>query len=491
MNCTTTRASFSSNDELSLTPPLPNDRQEELLVRLEELLGAANPGEGFAEYEARSMQVMTELTRLVLERHLQRLAAAEPARIELEGCAWRRHMLGTVTYHSLCGPLSVARYTYRPCNERNGATIVPLEVHARILARCTPALANGIALAFAKGPLRSYEEDLIAAYRKPPSRSTMERVAMALGSEIADWTTRIEPDLRSQEQLPDSAHAISIGLDRTTIPMAEPRPDGGEPTTRRKRRRKPYLRTPPPPVDVHYRMAYVGTLAIVDRDGHAVSTRRYVATAEEGPDGIIERLMADLSHLRVERHLPVVVVQDGAAELWGLMWSALDAAGIKRGDRIEVVDRYHVVEHLAAVLDIVEPDKRRRHAQLAEWNDALDRRDGAINRISRTITNWTYRAPRRVRERLMSHDGYLDVVAQSGRGRYAWLRRNGYPQASGITEGACKSLVCARAKRSGQRWCVEGVTSALSMRALHQSDRLRRFLVRMQDVLPAEVRCAM
>ena len=38
-----------------------------------------------------------------------------------------------------------------------------------------------------------------------------------------------------------------------------------------------------------------------------------------------------------------------------------------------------------------------------------------------------------------------------------------------MTEGACKSVVTARFKRSGQRWGERGLSGCLTMRALRSS----------------------
>lgn len=48
----------------------------------------------------------------------------------------------------------------------------------------------------------------------------------------------------------------------------------------------------------------------------------------------------------------------------------------------------------------------------------------------------------------------------------------GLPCGSGATEGACKSVVTIRTKRSGQRWHTDGVTAALSLRATYLNERL-------------------
>jgi hypothetical protein len=50
-------------------------------------------------------------------------------------------------------------------------------------------------------------------------------------------------------------------------------------------------------------------------------------------------------------------------------------------------------------------------------------------------------------------------------------QRRGLPIGSWVTEGACKSVVNVRAKRSGQRWSQRGLTAALHLRAMHESYR--------------------
>ena len=69
--------------------------------------------------------------------------------------------------------------------------------------------------------------------------------------------------------------------------------------------------------------------------------------------------------------------------------------------------------------------------------------------------------------------------------KYATPKRLGLPTGSGITEGACKSMIAMRAKRSGQRWRREGIEAVLAVRSIHQSDRLGFFwtkLARRQHV---------
>jgi hypothetical protein len=111
----------------------------------------------------------------------------------------------------------------------------------------------------------------------------LERLGKAIGTAVTRTAPRIEPVVREAETLPAGTRGISIGIDRTTVPMEEGRPAGTPPATRRKPRLKPYIRTAPPPVDVKSRMAYVGTVSLVDGAGEALITRRYAHPCQSAP----------------------------------------------------------------------------------------------------------------------------------------------------------------------------------------------------------------
>lgn len=430
----------------------------------------ASAAASFADRERALLAAANEACRLALETTLQATADAHPDRVGVDGVLYERHHEGTAVYHSLCGPLEVRRATYREVGDRNGPTVVPLDVATGLIEGATPALAYRVALGYAQGPGRHAEEQMHADHRQPPSRSTLERLGKAIGTETHRVAPRIEAALRREEVVPDDAHAIVVGLDRTTVPMEEPRAAGAAPTTRRQARTAPYVRARPVPVDVQYRMAYVGTVSVVDRTGEALVTRRYAIAATEDPARMTSRMMADVNQARAQApRLPIGIVQDAAPELWTLIRTALTTeTRIRRWH--EGIDRYHLNERLAEILRLVEPDERRRHQQFRRWNTALDTDDRAIDRIATWIAR---RMPAHDGEVLGTLEGHWTYLRKNNdRMRYATLRRAGLPCGSGATEGACKSVVTMRTKRSGQRWHADGVTAALSLRATYLSERL-------------------
>ena len=393
-----------------------------------------------------------------------------PIACELRVSSTARHYEGTVTYHSLCGPLTVRRATYREVGVHNGPTVVPLELAAGLIDGATPALAYRVALGYAQGPGRHAEEQMHADHREPPSRSTLERLAKAIGTAVTRTAPRIEPLVRADETLPEAARGVSVGIDRTTIPMEEERPAGTPPDTRRQRRTTPYIRAVPPRVDVKYRMAYVGTVSVVDAVGEALVTRRYAITGEGEPTVLVTRMMADVQRARAQApRLRVGVIQDAAPELWTLLRDGLRTdARLRQWE--EGIDRYHLNERLAEILRITEPDAARRTQQLARWNDALDRDDATIDRIARWLTGQISVYEGAELATLEAHWTFL--CNNNDRLRYATLRAKGLPCGSGATEGACKSVVMIRAKGCGQRWHQDGVTAVLTLRAAYLSERL-------------------
>jgi hypothetical protein len=366
--------------------PVSHNRKHEIELDLSHALRQAVDGRvgedaSFEQRETAALELTNEATRLMLEQDLQSIADSHEEELLVDGRLFKQHEPGVVGYHSLCGGLEVSRWTYREVGIRNGPTVVPMELEAGLVERTTPALAYRIALGYAKGPMRSVEEDMLADRRCSPSRSTLERTAKAIGAEAKRCAPRIEPYVRRAEHVPAEAVSVSLGLDRTSVPMEEDVPEGEQPKGHRRKRTKPYLREEPPRVNVNYRMAYVGTISFHNADGEGVVTRRYAAAAHEAAENLTDRLMADLrSALRQVPDLAVGIVQDGAPEMWNLLRGAIVEEPLVT-TWYEAIDRYHVNERLGQVLRLVEPDANAREQQLSRWNDSLDRNDKAIYRI--------------------------------------------------------------------------------------------------------------
>ncbi len=443
-----------------------------------------------ADFETRErvgLQLSNELCRVDQERSLRLLAARyTTADVLIDGKRYCRHSekTPTITYHGLCGPLKVDRALYREAGIHNGPTVAPLEVVAGLMRRATPALLFAVARGYARSPSRLVSKDLAASHRCPPSRSTTERIAKGVGADMAEELEVIESTIRATECLPEGTVAVSLGLDRTTVPMEEPAGPDKQPVVRH----TPYVRATPAPVEVNYRMAYVGTFSALDADGRSLVTRRYGIAGDVDTEEMVRSLRADVTRALEQRSkLPVVVVQDGAPEMWKLTRSAL--AGLEGLDTWhEAIDRHHLLERLADVLRCADLTPAWRAQQLTKWNEALDADDDAIDVIEQYVLALRDGTSGPGRAKLTEHLTYLEN--NKDRMRYATLREARLPVGSGATEGACKALVMVRAKACGQRWRDEGIDAVLVLRGLLLSDRLPAAVALLREEHSASIKRA-
>lgn len=429
----------------------------------------------FGEFEAGVLAVLEEAGRQSLEERLKRIAESFPDRVLVNGIEYKLHEPGTGKYFSLNGKLNIPRDSYRQVGVHNGPTVVPLELVAGLIEGATPALAFNVAHGYAQHDMRLHGKSLQAAHRTPPPRATLERLAKRLATAAVKAAPRIEPVLRQVESLPDGARGLVIGLDRGAVPMAEPLAPG-VPDKLKQTRSRPYVRKPPEPFEINWRMAYVGTFSVVNENGEALTTRRYSIPACDDPSVLVKQLIADIrAARRRDPGLNVGTVQDGAPELWNL--TRIGLLRLRRDGVIsewqEGIDRYHLDEHLAAALEIIESDAAERKRRLTEWNEWLDSRDSAIDSIEAFLERCRESLVANKREALDEHLTY--IANNKDRMRYVTLLISNLPIGSGVTEAAAKTVIGRRTKNSGQRWSEAGLRGALTLRALDQSDRLPRF----------------
>jgi hypothetical protein len=430
----------------------------------------------FAEREAAALAVTNEAVQGYLLEQLQGISDGFGDELLIDGLAYKRHELGTGQYHSLCGPLAVERHTYRQMGMRNGPTTVPLELVAGLVEGATPALACNVAHGYAQHDMRLHGEVLLLAHRQPPSRATLERIAKDIGTAAVQAVPRIEPMLRRAETAPQGTVALVMGLDRTAVLMVEDRPPDA-PAKPEPKRRKPRVRQPPAEFDLNWRMAYVGTVSYVDAYGEALEVRRYALPACDDPRPLVGQMTADLRRaLKANPALNAGIVQDGAREMWDRTregMQTLQAEGVL-GRWYEGIDRYHLLERLAGALQIVESDAAQRQCLLNEWREGFSLRNSTVDEVERYFVDQYARlTDPEQRERLWQHLVFL--ANHKKQMRYITLRNAGLPVGSGVTESSAKTVIGHRAKGSGQRWRQRGLRGALTLRALHQSERFPKF----------------
>ena len=111
---------------------------------------------------------------------------------------------------------------------------------------------------------------------------------------------------------------------------------------------------------------------------------------------MIARVFAEVIHLQTKRRgLPLAIVQDGAPELWNLVGNACKERGLRPA--AEVIDRFHLDERLAAIVDIVANCDASVVALRRRWQQVLDRSDHGIDQIiAATVGFYTGRDVRQI-----------------------------------------------------------------------------------------------
>jgi hypothetical protein len=399
--------------------PSKDDLIDEVVERVEELVSEElGDSTSFEEYEKAVLRITNEIARRRLQRKLQGIADgfAHELRIEHNNDwhGWRettthdfrKHLSGTVRYHSLVGSLEIRRFTYRECH-RNGVTYVPLELEAGLMERMTPGLAKAVALGASQMPAREFEKVLWASQRCPPSYATLDRGARDLGAYALASNEEIEPKVRAEETVPHEATAIVLGLDRTSVLM------------RKDEQLRPLWtssgdirRSRPRPVGakfdgVEWRLDYVATVSFVDRHGKRIVSRHYRLPSEGDPTVIVERMMADVRHAKSQcPRLRVAVVQDGAPELWSVMRRALADEPLVDTWH-EILDWYHLAERLAECVKLCCTDNAQRGALRKQWHAHLHEHHDGAERVLRSLRRRTRRLTPENRETMRVHIDYL------------------------------------------------------------------------------------
>jgi hypothetical protein len=472
--------------EIDGLTPAAQQRIRDATQALREVIEEAMPDATFEEHEAAVLKITNEIARQELERKLQTIANELPTTMVIDhnndwhgdrdetAFEYRREHIDHKKYHSLVGDLKVQRGVYR--EHGSWSRYVALDLKVGMMEGCTPALAKALAVGFGEMPTRQIAEFFAAAGRRVPSRSTLDRTARDVGAYAIAANDEIEEQIRATEVVPMSARALAIGVDRTAVAMRNNATrDAWQFVGSDVRRPRPKC---PRSSDkkakgVQWLMDYVATVTFLNDHGERLESRCYRLQSLANPDYMMKRVMADVHHALQQRpDLRICVVQDGAPELWKLVRRHLgEQAGVARWH--EVLDWYHVDERLAACAQLCTDNAHLQQAQRDRWRTMLWASRGGAARLIRSLREKRQGVTHAAQAQLREHAHYF-----ARRRSLLYYRKTKHlklPIGSGITEGACKSFIGTRAKRSGQHWTPRGLAASLHIRGMIQSGRFDAF----------------
>ena len=382
-------------------------------------------------------------------------------RLPCRGCDAFARFVGRrrKTFESALGPLTLGRAYYH-CAHCDAGFCPRDEALGLSRSTLTPAVtrmvgAVGACVAFEEG--RQLLAELADVHL---DAKTVERVSERLGEEIA----RDEKTLVDQGE--PCAPTLYLGLDGTGIPM----------------RRKDLEGRPGKQPDGSSKTREVKLCTVWSaegRDDKGVPVRdpgsvSYSAAIERAATTDLQQSLSNFA-LRVQRESTRrgfdsasrrVVLGDGAAWIWNIADTLFPGA-------IQIVDRFHVKQHLSDVAKSVwGPDSdlgrqwaKDRHAELDE---------GQIDQILSALSRHAH-ACEQARQ-------CVDYISRNrSRMDYLHFRQKGLCTSTGVVEAGCKVVVGARLKRAGMHWSLSGANAILALRCSRLSGRFEDFWERRTD----------
>lgn len=436
------------------------DAVTRLVAKTEQARKRADGGRA-VDYGQIEREVGCETAAVERAAHEAILAAfdVDAPSVVIEGRVHTRVCRSDGRYYTPAGDVVVARSLYRAT--RNGKVVDPIALRVGALeGGWLPDTAAAMSHLLQQGTSREAEDTAHRVGRLPYSRSSFERVGHAVGALYTATKTAIDDALIVALEMPRAAASVSVGMDRVSIPLEEPRP---RPVGR------PRKTAPKRPVQRVFRMAYCATVTFHDAAGEALQTLRYGAVPTTDPVDLCDRVLADATAIHAQRpDLPFVALCDGAPEMRTLLRSALDAEVL--GTRVyELLDFWHVLEKLAPAARVLYGEDAARDA-LRRWRVDLLNRNAAPDAILATLRH-SRKGEVRVDEARPVHEAITYLENHRDLLGYPGARRRGLPIGSGNTEATCKSLFTMRLKRCGARWKEETAREVINLRSLALSDR--------------------
>ncbi|MCB9871494.1 MAG: hypothetical protein H6837_16680 [Planctomycetes bacterium] len=153
----------------------------------------------------------------------------------------------------------------------------------------------------------------------------------------------IEDQLAWEFDLPAEAVAISVALDRVSVPMEE---------AAKRSAGRPRKGAPTRPVERNFRMAYCATITMHDAAGESLHTLRYGCMPASDHELWFAQI-ANEAHRLVEQRpgIRIKLLSDGAPEMCNLLQTNFPATVFSTVE--QGIDFWHVIEKLAPAAEML------------------------------------------------------------------------------------------------------------------------------------------
>jgi len=359
-----------------------------------------------------------------------------------------------VTLRLTGGQQVVVKTNYFSCNEhtaRRGKGLYPGLLLLGIHHRCTPALADRVAQLSAA----------MASFEEAQEQLRYQGIHLSVKT-IITITYQYAQRVRCAQK----AGSIDFGTDvsgrRVVIST-----DGGRIRIRKNKRGK---RTKKGRNRYHTRWREPKLLIIyvVDESGRLLKEFAPVIDGTmNGPDAIFGLIRYYLLALGIQKADRVLFVADGARWIWDRVPKLWRTLGLLPERCHELVDFYHVVEHLYTFARL---KKKWTSRQRGQWVRKL-RRYLLTGKFKQFIAEVKNQSQGRTSKLLRRERNYFLRNAQAGRLNYATVSSYSFPMGSGSMESSIRRVVNLRLKGAGIFWHKDSANAMLLLRSYYKAGR--------------------
>ena len=164
-----------------------------------------------------------------------------------------------------------------------------------------------------------------------------------------------------------------------------------------------------------------------------------------------------------------VVLGDGSPWIW-------NTASELFPDATQILDRFHVKEHLSAVGKILWGEREAGKAWIQRRAEELD--EGRLSSLVKTLRP-------HAGNHVEARDCIRYICNNRRRMRYPQFHKKGFCTSTGVVEAGCKVVIGTRLKRAGMHWTVRGANAIIALRCSKLSGRFEDFWERRSDRMKA------
>jgi hypothetical protein len=318
-----------------------------------------------------------------------------------------------------------------------------------IYDRCSPALASEVAkLAAAMNSL----EDARAQLVEMGIQLSVKQIA----------TIAYQFSQRARLRQKTSGMGISVSLAGKRVVIST---DGGRVrirTNKRGKRTKKGRRR----YRTDWREPKLLAIYVVDEQGRI--EREFTPVLDgtlKGPDEVFRLIEFYLSELHIEQATKVLFIADGARWIWNRVGSLWKRLGLKDEQCFELVDFYHVVEHLGTLASLKKNwSQKRKRGWITRQVNRL--KQGKVGQFQEEVKRFCRgkRGKDWRRER-----NYLLRNASAGRLNYGLAHDHHLPNGSGIIESTVRRVLNLRMKGASIFWTKDNAEDMILLRAYYKS----------------------